>query len=278
MRMILELVTVETCGMPWLSLKMMPICDGVMPFLAIFAIMSLISSGVVLHQSGADRLKGMDDLDIPFPLLCMRPMFAYLFCFKVRNKREKDVSIPRKRKEEDASKEKTGLLSPSLKKPHRRRREISFAREEVNARVHVKKTREYRKHRIQNDAKSRSSIRFYLRIEPSPPLKKTIFFPRVKRERRKEISPSHKNSQNERGREVNAAQIPPAFEAIHSRSRKITLVHERERAEGHGGSDFKKHTKPRVPFLRGQKFYEEAEERKKKKKQRAKVKKRQNPK
>ena len=231
MRMILELVTVETCGMPWLSLKMMPICDGVMPFLAIFAIMSLISSGVVLHQSGADRLKGMDDLDIPFPLLCMRPMFAYLFCFKVRNKREKDVSIPRKRKEEDASKEKTGLLSPSLKKPHRRRREISFAREEVNARVHVKKTREYRKHRIQNDAKSRSSIRFYLRIEPSPPLKKTIFFPRVKRERRKEISPSHKNSQNERGREVNAAQIPPAFEAIHSRSRKITLVHEREREQ-----------------------------------------------
>jgi hypothetical protein len=44
-------------------------------------------------------------------------MFAYLFCFKVRNKREKDVSIPRKREEEDASKEKTGL-SPSLKKPH----------------------------------------------------------------------------------------------------------------------------------------------------------------
>tara|TARA_B100000497_G_scaffold102327_1_gene116730 strand:+ start:254 stop:487 length:234 start_codon:yes stop_codon:yes gene_type:complete len=76
MRMILELVTVDTCGMPWLSLKMMPICDGVMPFFAIFAIMSLISSGEVLHQSGADRLKGMDDLDIPFPLLCMRPMFA----------------------------------------------------------------------------------------------------------------------------------------------------------------------------------------------------------
>jgi hypothetical protein len=183
MRMILELVTVETCGMPWLSLKMMPICDGVMPFLAIFAIMSLISSGVVLHQSGADRLKGMDDLDIPFPLLCMRPMFAYLFCFKVRNKREKDVSIPGKRKEEDASKEKTGL-SASLKKPHRRGREISFAREEVNARVHIKKTREYRKHRIQNDTKMRSSIRFYLRIAPSPPLKK--IFPRVKRERKRE--------------------------------------------------------------------------------------------
>jgi hypothetical protein len=54
----------------------MPICDGVMPFFAIFAIMSLISSGEVLHQSGADRLKGMDDLDTPFPLLCMRPMFA----------------------------------------------------------------------------------------------------------------------------------------------------------------------------------------------------------
>jgi len=113
-------------------------------------------------------------------------MFAYLFCFKVRNKREKDVSIPRKRKEEDASKEKTGL-SPSLKKPHRRRRrEISFAREEVNARVHIKKTREYRKHRIQNDAKSRSSIRFYLRIAPSPPLKKNDFFFSTRKERERE--------------------------------------------------------------------------------------------
>ena len=117
-------------------------------------------------------------------------MFAYLFCFKVRNKREKDVSIPRKRKEEDASKERTGL-SPSSKKPHRRRRrEISFAREEVNARVHIKKPREYRKHRIQNDAKSRSSIRFYLRIAPSPPLKKNDFFSHgVKREREGKKSP-----------------------------------------------------------------------------------------
>jgi len=89
--------------------------------------------------------------------------------------------------------------------------------------------------------------------------KKRFFFPtRKERETRKEISPSHKNShKNSRGREVNAAQIPPAFDAIHSRSR----VHERERAEGRGGSDFKKHTtKPRVPFLPGQKIYEEVRE------------------
>ena len=84
----------DTCGMPWLSLKMMPICDGVMPFFAIFAIMSLISSGEVLHQSGADRLKGMDDLDIPFPLLCMRPMFASQCSVVFWKRRErKEVSI-----------------------------------------------------------------------------------------------------------------------------------------------------------------------------------------
>jgi len=104
-------------------------------------------------------------------------MFAYLFCFEVRNKRKTKTLVFRvNAKKKTIRKKKTGL-SASSKKPHRRRREISFAREEVNARVHIKKTREYRKHRIQNDAKSRSSIRFYLRIAPSPPLKKTIFFP-----------------------------------------------------------------------------------------------------
>jgi hypothetical protein len=41
------------------------------------------------------------------------------------------------------------------------------------------------------------------------------------------------------------------------------------------GSDFKKHTKPRVPcFLPGQKIYEEEKRRKRRKKQRAVVKKR----
>lgn len=114
-------------------------------------------------------------------------MFAYLFCFKVRNKREKDVSIPRKRKEADASKEKTGLSS-SLKKPHRRRRrEISFAREEVNARVHIKKNA-----RIpQTPHPERCKIAL---IHPflsshralAAAQKNDFFFPRVKREREKE--------------------------------------------------------------------------------------------
>ena len=83
MRMILEFVTDETCGMPCESLKMMPICDGVIPFFAIFPIMSLISSGVILHHAGADRLYGRDDLDIPLPLLCIRPMFAYVIYINI---------------------------------------------------------------------------------------------------------------------------------------------------------------------------------------------------
>lgn len=76
MRRILLPVTFLTWAMPCESRRMMPICDGVRPFLARRVMCSETSSGVIFNHDGGARLYGNDDLEIPLPPLCMRPMAA----------------------------------------------------------------------------------------------------------------------------------------------------------------------------------------------------------
>jgi hypothetical protein len=49
-------VTDLTCAIPWESRSITPICDGVMPFFAIFVIWSVTAGAVDLSHDGADLL------------------------------------------------------------------------------------------------------------------------------------------------------------------------------------------------------------------------------
>jgi hypothetical protein len=67
-------VTTLTWATPWESRRTTPIWDGVAPFLASLQICSTTCSGVVFNQAGAVRLYGRAEAEMPFPLLCMRPI------------------------------------------------------------------------------------------------------------------------------------------------------------------------------------------------------------
>jgi hypothetical protein len=74
MRRTLVPVTLRTCGMPSESRRSTPIWDGVRPFFDSLQILSQTSCDSDLHQLAFPRRYGMAEADIPFPLLCMRPM------------------------------------------------------------------------------------------------------------------------------------------------------------------------------------------------------------
>merc|ERR1719324_1431413 len=74
MRRILLPVTVFTCGTPKLSRSVTPICEGVRPFLASFAMWSLTSSGFIFSQEGGLRRYGVAEELMPLPAPYMRPM------------------------------------------------------------------------------------------------------------------------------------------------------------------------------------------------------------
>merc|ERR1719502_1800237 len=74
MRKILLPVTCETWAMPCESRRMTPICEGVRPFFASLQTCSTTSEGEVFSHEGGVRRYGRADLEIPLPLLCMRPM------------------------------------------------------------------------------------------------------------------------------------------------------------------------------------------------------------
>eukprot|EP01043_Picozoa_sp_COSAG02_P020925 COSAG02_NODE_1047_length_14982_cov_4.007929_6_plen_180_part_00 len=76
MRSTLVPVTLRTWGMPSESRRRTPICDGVRPFFDSLQILSQTSCDSDLHQLAFPRRYGMAEADIPFPLLCMRPMAA----------------------------------------------------------------------------------------------------------------------------------------------------------------------------------------------------------
>merc|ERR1719382_1996750 len=73
-RKILLPVTVLTCGIPKLSRKVTPICDGVKPFLASLQMWSQTSSVFIFTQVGGLRRYGRAELEMPLPLPYMRPM------------------------------------------------------------------------------------------------------------------------------------------------------------------------------------------------------------
>ena len=75
MRSTLFPVTNRTCGTPCESRRMTPICDGVKPFRASLQICSPTSAASALHHDGGVREYGRAEELIPFPLLCMRPIF-----------------------------------------------------------------------------------------------------------------------------------------------------------------------------------------------------------
>lgn len=69
-------LTKRTWATPCESRRMMPIWDGVMPFLPSFLICSLTSSAFSFSQDGTERRYGSADWEIPFPGACIRPMVA----------------------------------------------------------------------------------------------------------------------------------------------------------------------------------------------------------
>lgn len=71
-------MTTLTCAIPCESRRIEPIVDGVVPFLAILRICASTWDEVVLSHAGFAREYGILLLEIPFPLLCMRPMIAVL--------------------------------------------------------------------------------------------------------------------------------------------------------------------------------------------------------
>ena len=68
-RRIFDPVIERTFGIPCESLNTTPICDGVFPFFAIFAISSFNSLDVVVHHEGVLLTYGSVRRAIPFPLL-----------------------------------------------------------------------------------------------------------------------------------------------------------------------------------------------------------------
>ena len=67
-------VTVWTCGIPKLSRRVTPICEGVKPFLASLQIWSLTSSVFIFTHVGARRRYGTADDEMPLPLPYIRPI------------------------------------------------------------------------------------------------------------------------------------------------------------------------------------------------------------
>lgn len=74
MRRILEPVTKRVWATPCWSRRMTPIWDGVRPLRASFMMRSVTSAVVSFIHAGGVRLKGRAEADMPFPLLCIRPM------------------------------------------------------------------------------------------------------------------------------------------------------------------------------------------------------------